>query len=127
MKARHQRLFAIILTLLGLSIALSLILKAVNGNLLYYTTPSQLLSDNMAENKKHHLGGMVKTGSVQRAENSLTVSFVLTDYAQEVPVTFEGILPDLFREGQGIVAIGYLKNLYIKKNLEIIKGACSNW
>ncbi len=111
MKARHQRLTAILLTLLGVGIAVGFILKAMQANLLYYSTPTQLLTETSAEqqSKKHHLGGMVKEGSVVREENSLRVSFVLTDYSHEVPVNFEGILPDLFREGQGIISIGYLK------------------
>lgn len=111
MKARHQRLTAILLTLVGIGIATGFILKAMNANLLYYSTPTQLLTESDVEQqaKKHHLGGMVKEGSVHREKDSLNVSFVLTDYAYEVPVTYDDILPDLFREGQGIVAIGYLK------------------
>lgn len=112
MKPRHQRLMAILLTLLGVSIATGFILKAMSENLLYYSTPTQLLTktDVEQQKKKHHLGGMVKEGSVIREQDSLNVSFVLTDYANELPVTYDDILPDLFREGQGIVAIGYLKD-----------------
>lgn len=111
MKARHQRLTAILLTLLGVGIGIGFILKAMNANLLYYSTPTQLLTetDTEQQKKKHHLGGMVKEGSVLRKKDSLEVSFIVTDNINEVPVTFEGILPDLFREGQGIVSIGYLK------------------
>ena len=112
MKARHKRLSAILLTLLGVSIAIGFILKAMNANLLYYSTPTQLLTETSDEQKtkKHHLGGMVKEGSVVREQDSLNVSFVLTDYSNEVSVTYADILPDLFREGQGIVAIGYLRD-----------------
>ena len=112
MKARHKRFTAILLTLLGIGVAVGFILKAMQSNLLYYSTPTQLLTETPLEQKakKHHLGGMVKAGSVNRTENSLDVSFVITDYTYEVPVYFSGILPDLFREEQGIVAIGHLKD-----------------
>lgn len=112
MKARHKRLIAILLTLSGVSIATVIILKAFDQNLLYYTTPSELMAEVVPANsppKKYHLGGMVKSGSVVRKNNSLDVSFVLTDYKVEVPVRFSGILPDLFREEQGIIAIGRLQ------------------
>jgi len=112
LKKRHQRLAAILLTLTGLGIAVALILTAMQENLLYYATPTQLATDYSSNpsdhkaKKKHHLGGMVKSGSVIRVPNSTQVSFTLTDYTTEVAVSFDGILPDLFREEQGIVAIG---------------------
>jgi cytochrome c-type biogenesis protein CcmE len=112
MKTRQKRLFAVLATLVGVGIATAMILKAFDQNLLYYTTPSELVAEIAAPDyvaKKYHLGGMVKTGSVQRTENSLAVQFVLTDYTEEVLVHFSGILPDLFREGQGIIAIGRIQ------------------
>ena len=112
MKARHKRLVAILATLIGVSIATAMILKAFDQNLLYYTTPSELQAEFSKPNyiaNKYHLGGMVKTDSVKRDENTLLVHFTLTDYTSEVPVDFSGILPDLFKEGQGIIAIGKLQ------------------
>ena len=112
MKSRHKRLVAILATLAGVGIATAMILKAFDQNLLYYTTPNELVLEAAEPNyvpKKYHLGGMVKTGSVIRVENELEVKFILTDYKSEVPVQFSGILPDLFREGQGIIAIGTLQ------------------
>ena len=112
MKSRHKRLVAVLATLTGVGIATAMILKAFDQNLLYYTTPNELVLEAAEPNyvpKKYHLGGMVKTGSVIRAENKLEVKFILTDYKAEVPVQFSGILPDLFREGQGIIAIGTLQ------------------
>ncbi|MBT8142844.1 MAG: cytochrome c maturation protein CcmE [Gammaproteobacteria bacterium] len=122
MKPRQKRLFAILATLAGVGVAVAIILIAFEQNLLYYVTPSELhvellVSENNTQNnatnstpaKKYHLGGMVKQGSVLRTANSLNVTFVLTDYEKEVPVSYSGILPDLFREGQGIIAIGSLQ------------------
>ena len=120
MKSRHKRLLAILFTLLGVSLATIMILKAFDKNLLYYTTPSELVAERLADKtavpsedvvqvKKYHLGGMVKDGSVIREANSLQVDFILTDYTSEVPVSFSGILPDLFKEGQGIIAIGKMQ------------------
>lgn len=120
MKARHKRLLAILFTLLGVSLATAMILKAFDKNLLYYTTPSELVAELSADKttaqiesdpqvKKYHLGGMVKEKSVIREANSLQVDFVLTDYTSEIPVSFSGILPDLFKEGQGIIAIGKMQ------------------
>lgn len=112
MKARQKRLLAVILSLVGVGIATAIILKAFDANLLYYTTPTELVTETKSADyvpKKYHLGGMVKEGAVVRKDSSLEVSFVLTDYTSEVPVEFSGILPDLFREGQGIIAIGTLQ------------------
>ncbi len=112
MKPRQKRLLAVLLTLTGVAIATAIILKAFDANLLYYTTPTELSAEVKATDyvpKKYHLGGMVKEGAVIRKDNSLDVSFVLTDYTSEIPVEFDGILPDLFREGQGIIAIGVMQ------------------
>ena len=113
MKARHKRLLAILLSLAGVGIATAIILKAFDANLLYYTTPTELVLETKTGDyvpKKYHLGGMVKEGAVVRKDNSLEVSFVLTDYTSEIPVEFDGILPDLFKEGQGIIAIGTMQS-----------------
>ncbi len=112
MKARQKRLLAVLLTLAGVGIATAIILKAFGANLLYYTTPTELVTETKTADyvpKKYHLGGMVKEGAVVRKDNSLDVKFVLTDYTSEIPVEFDGILPDLFREGQGIIAIGVMQ------------------
>jgi len=111
MKARYQRLTAVLLTLIGIGVAIGFMLQAMQANLLYYSTPTQLLNeiDPEQKKKKHHLGGLVKEGSVFREKESLKVSFVLMDEANEIKVKFDKILPDLFREGQGIVAIGHLQ------------------
>jgi cytochrome c-type biogenesis protein CcmE len=74
--------------------------------MLYYVTPTEVLADANTAGKSFRLGGMVKQGSVQRAEGSMQVRFIATDFEHELPVTYTGVLPDLFREGQGVIARG---------------------
>jgi cytochrome c-type biogenesis protein CcmE len=90
----------------GVVLALALILTAFEKNLMYFYSPSEVMAGEAPTTRPFRIGGLVVDGSVHRQENSLAVQFTLTDNAQEVPVRFEGILPDLFREGQGIVANG---------------------
>ena len=92
----------------GVSIATVLALTAFDENLLYFYSPTQIHAGEAPQNRSFRVGGLVVDGSVRREENSLAVQFDLTDNAEVVPVTYTGILPDLFREGQGIVAMGRL-------------------
>jgi cytochrome c-type biogenesis protein CcmE len=96
----------VILVLIGVGIAVALALKAFNKNILYYYTPSQVAAGEAKAGQMFRMGGLVATGSVQRTPGSMTVSFVLTDMQHSVPIVYTGILPDLFREGQGIVVHG---------------------
>jgi len=105
---RYKRLAAALLVLLGVGIAVALGLKAFNKNLLYYYTPSQVAAGQAQPGQMFRMGGLVATGSVQRVPGSMTVHFILTDMQHSVPITYTGILPDLFREGQGIVVHGAL-------------------
>ena len=105
---RRKMLFSIIFIVLGVAAATALGLKAFQENLLYFYSPSQIASGEAPEARSFRIGGMVVDGSVERDPDSLKVSFVLTDTAKNVVVNYEGILPDLFREGQGIVANGQL-------------------
>ncbi len=107
MKPRHKRAALIVGALAAIGIAAYFVLNAFQSNLVFFFTPSQVESGEAPKNRTFRVGGMVKTGSVQR--NNLTVSFVVTDTLREVPVTYTGILPDLFREGKGVVAQGQLK------------------
>jgi cytochrome c-type biogenesis protein CcmE len=91
--------------LVGVVVALTLAYRAFQQNLLYFFSPTQVASGE-APHREFRLGGMVVDHSVQREPGSLTVKFVLTDFANSIPVTYTGVLPDLFREGQGIVARG---------------------
>ena len=108
MKTRYKRLGAALLILIGVGIAVALALKAFNKNLLYYYTPSQVAAGEAHPGQMFRMGGLVAMGSVQRTPGSMTVHFILTDMQHSVPITYTGILPDLFREGQGIVVHGSL-------------------
>lgn len=110
MTKRQRRLFMVLMLLLGVGGAVALTLNAFSENLLYFVSPSEVAAGKAPAERDFRLGGMVNEGSVQRDPDSMRVRFVLTDYAKEVPVQYDGILPDLFREGQGIVAKGYLND-----------------
>ena len=104
---RRQRLVLVGLIVVGCTIATGLALLALQENINLFFSPSQIVEGTAPSNTTIRLGGMVVAGSVQRGAN-LGVTFVLTDLAEQVTVTYEGILPDLFREGQGIVTQGKL-------------------
>jgi len=108
MKARHQRLIAIGLVLAGVGIGAAFLLRAMNENVLYYYSPTQVLAGEAPEARRFRVGGLVVPGSIQREDGSMEVAFTLTDNAELVTVSYSGILPDLFREGQGIIAHGSL-------------------
>jgi cytochrome c-type biogenesis protein CcmE len=105
---RRKRLLTVGGVLLGVAAATGLALKAFDNNLLYFYDPSQVAAGQAPSGKTFRVGGMVTKGSVQRALGSPEVRFVLTDFAHEVTVSYTGVLPDLFREGQGVVALGRL-------------------
>lgn len=103
---RRKRLGIILFIAVGLSLAVGLTLFALSQNIDLFFTPTQVAQGEVASGQRIRIGGMVKEGSVQSAQDSLSVEFATTDYAFEVPVHFDGILPDLFREGQGVVVEG---------------------
>jgi len=104
MKPRYKRAAIIVGGLAAIGIAAVLILNAFQSNLVFFFTPSQIEAGEAPKGRTFRVGGMVKEGSVHR--NNLTVDFVVTDTVKEVPVSYTGILPDLFREGKGVVAQG---------------------
>jgi cytochrome c-type biogenesis protein CcmE len=106
MKPRHKRAAFIFGGLAAVGIAAYFVLNAFNSNLVFFFTPSQVASGEAPKSRTFRIGGMVKTGTVKR--DNLTVGFVVTDTVKEVPVSYTGILPDLFREGKGVVAQGNL-------------------
>ncbi|MDD5478978.1 cytochrome c maturation protein CcmE [Rhodoferax sp.] len=106
MKPRHKRAAIIFGGLASISLAAYFVLNAFQSNLVFFFTPSQVDSGEAPKNRTFRIGGMVKEGSLKR--DNLTVSFIVTDTAKEVPVTYTGILPDLFKEGKGVVAQGQL-------------------
>ena len=105
MKARHKRLGFIVVGLVVLGITASLVLRALDSSLSYFFSPTEVAEGKSPENHIFRLGGLVEAGSVQRGEE-LTVRFVVTDNANQINVAYAGILPDLFKEGQGVIAQG---------------------
>ncbi len=103
---RKKRLLTIGLVLAGMGVATALILTAFEKNLMYFYSPSEVAAGDAPSERKFRVGGLVVDGSVRRIPDSLAVEFTVTDTVHEVVVAYEGILPDLFREGQGILAHG---------------------
>ncbi len=108
MKPRHKRIALIVGSLAALAIAAALILSAFQSNLVFFFSPSQVLANEAPQGRTFRIGGMVESGSLKRQDDGLTVRFNVTDTAKTVPVVYKGILPDLFREGKGVVAQGQL-------------------
>jgi cytochrome c-type biogenesis protein CcmE len=106
MKPRTKRGLAIVVGLAALGIASALVLNAFQSNLVFFFSPSQVAADEAPRERSFRVGGLVEEGSIVRDEKTLQISFVVTDLAQKVPVTYTGLLPDLFREGKGVVAQG---------------------
>ena len=105
---RRKRLGIILFIATGLSVAIGLTLYALSQNIDLFYTPTQVAQGEVAAGQRIRIGGMVREGSVVSADDSLAVEFLATDYVHDVPIFHEGILPDLFREGQGIVVEGSL-------------------
>jgi cytochrome c-type biogenesis protein CcmE len=105
-KPRHKRLAAIAVGVVALGIATALVLTAFEKNLVFFFTPSQVAANEAPQGRLFRIGGMVEKGSVQRS--GIEVRFVVTDTAKTIPVVYRGPLPDLFREGKGVVAQGTL-------------------
>lgn len=120
MTPRQRRMLLVGFIVIGASIATFLALAAFQKNLLYFYTPSQIQAGEAPTGYSFRVGGLVENGSVQRDPNSLAVRFTLTDGAAKVTVFYEGILPDLFREGQGIIAIGQLQPDGIFKATQVL-------
>ncbi len=108
MKPRQKRIIYISLLVIVIATAVALALTAFQQNLMFFYSPSEVVAGEAPKDYKFRLGGMVENGSFKQEENSLKVRFALTDFKQSVEVEYTGILPDLFREGQGIVAHGIL-------------------
>ena len=108
MKPRHKRIALIAGGLAALGIVAALVLSAFRENLVFFFTPSQIAANEAPQGRTFRIGGMVEKGSVKREQDGVTVRFLVTDTAKTVPVTYKGPLPDLFREGKGVVAQGRL-------------------
>jgi cytochrome c-type biogenesis protein CcmE len=108
MKPRHKRIAIIAAGLVALGIAAALVLNAFQRTLVFFFSPSQVMASEAPRGKAFRIGGLVEAGSLKRQADGLTVSFRVTDTAQTITVVYTGILPDLFREGKGVVAQGRL-------------------
>ena len=108
MKARHRRFAWIAAGIAVLGIAVGLVLNAFQSNLVFFFTPTQVAAKEAPQGRPFRIGGLVEDGSIKRVPNSVEVTFVVTDTAQRVPVVYAGLLPDLFKEGKGVVAQGSL-------------------
>lgn len=106
MKQRHKRLAIIVGGLSALAVITALLLNAFNSNMVFFFSPSDVVANKAPQNGNFRLGGLVGEGSLEREEDGLTVHFDVTDNAETIRVTYKGILPDLFREGQGVVTQG---------------------
>ena len=108
MKPRTKRALWIVAGLAGLGVAATLVLNAFQSNLVFFFTPTQVAANEAPQGRNFRVGGLVEEGSLQRDKDGLTVRFRVTDTAHGIPVVFTGILPDLFKEGKGVVAQGKL-------------------
>ncbi len=106
MKPRHKRAAIVVGVLSAVGVAVALVLNAFNSNLVFFYTPVQIAAKEAPQGRTFRVGGLVEAGSVKR--DGVTVNFVVTDTIKTVPVRFEGVLPDLFKEGKGVVAQGQL-------------------
>ena len=106
MKRRHKRIAFIFVGLAGLGIAAYLVANAFRDNLVFFFSPTQVAAKEAPVNRTFRIGGLVQEGTLKRDNDGLTVRFIVTDTAANVPVVYKGILPDLFKEGRGCVAQG---------------------
>ncbi|HEY5642797.1 MAG TPA: cytochrome c maturation protein CcmE [Woeseiaceae bacterium] len=109
MKPRQQRMLAVGLALVGIAIAAGLTLRAFQDNMMFFVEISDAVAGNHPKARNFRIGGLVVDGSIQREEGSMDIHFEVTDTACSLPVVYSGVLPDLFREGQGVVAHGRLE------------------
>lgn len=108
MKPRHQRLALVGASVAALGLATALVLSAFRDNLVFFFTPAQVAAGQAPRSGSFRIGGMVELGSIRRQPDGVTVAFVVTDNIQEITVLYRGALPDLFKEGKGVVAQGKL-------------------
>ncbi|MBL8368659.1 MAG: cytochrome c maturation protein CcmE [Candidatus Accumulibacter sp.] len=120
MKPRHKRLALIVGGLAILGLAATLVLNAFRSNLVFFFSPTQVAAGEAPRGKNFRIGGMVKTGSLQREADGVTLRFVVTDTDKDMTVAYRGILPDLFREGKGVVAQGKLDESGVFNATEVL-------
>ena len=110
MTPRRKRMIAVAAIVVGVGAATAVALQAFQENLLYFYSPSQVTAGEVPSGRAFRLGGLVTSGSVQRTAGSIAINFVVTDNAESIPVRYEGLLPDLFKEGKGVIAHGRMND-----------------
>jgi len=120
MTPRRKRMLAVAAIVVGVGAATAVALQAMNENIMYFYSPSQISAGEAPSGRAFRLGGLVSTGSVERTPGSIEVRFTVTDNAQSIPVLYSGLLPDLFREGQGVIAHGRLDEAGVFKADEVL-------
>ncbi len=109
MKPRQKRLVYIVVALAAVGLAVGLVLNGLKDNVSLYFTPTQVYNKEVPQDRSFRIGGLVEAGSLKREGDGLTVHFVITDLKKSLPVVYRGILPDLFKEGKGVVAQGKME------------------
>lgn len=109
MKPRQKRAVYIVVALAAVGLAVGLVLNALKDNVSLYFTPTQVYNKEAPQDRNFRIGGLVEAGSLKREKDGLTVHFVITDLKRSLPVVYKGILPDLFKEGKGVVAQGKME------------------
>lgn len=109
MKPRRKRLLWVLAGVALVGLAVTLVLRALDANVMFFYSPSQIHAGEAPQGAAFRIGGLVEVGSLQRSADGLQVQFMVTDEVQRVPVRYQGLLPDLFREGKGVVASGKLQ------------------
>ncbi|MGO4278012.1 cytochrome c-type biogenesis protein CcmE [Cupriavidus sp. OV038] len=110
MTTRRRRLGWLLAALACAGVATALVLNAFRGNLVFFFSPTQVAAQEAPAGRAFRLGGLVETGSLRREGDGMTIRFIVTDTMRQVPVVYRGLLPDLFREGKGVVARGQLRD-----------------
>ncbi|MBL8351335.1 MAG: cytochrome c maturation protein CcmE [Burkholderiaceae bacterium] len=120
MTPRHTRMALAATVLAGGALCVGLVVNAFNSNLVFFLSPSDVLADQAPDDRPFRLGGLVQAGSVQRQPDGVTVRFVVTDNVNHMPVEYRGVLPDLFKEGKGVVAQGRLAHDGVFRAQEVL-------
>ncbi len=120
MKPRHKKFAFIIVALVALSLALWLVLSALQDNVSLFFTPTQVYNKEAPQDRNFRIGGLVEEGSVKRQSDGLTLHFNVTDTVKSIPVVYKGFLPDLFKEGKGVVAHGKLDSNNVFRAGEVL-------
>lgn len=120
MKPRKKRMLWVLAGVALVVLAVTLVLRALDANVMFFYSPSQVHAGEAPKGSAFRVGGLVEVGSIQRSQNGLEVQFRITDEVQRVPVQYRGLLPDLFREGKGVVVSGKLQNSGLFEATEVL-------